>query len=93
MIWSHRFASLQSFSDPHQIIKDDHNQDIAFGLFRYNQIIDECYIISKNIHTSYLDLMEVTPKERDRMLELLSEEAKKQQEFIDKQKAKAKMRH
>ena len=37
--------------------------------------------------------MEVTPKERDRMLELLSEEAKKQQEFIDKQKAKAKMRH
>ena len=63
---------------------------MPFGVFRFQQIIDECYIISKVIHTSYTDLMDISIRERDRMLELINEENKKQQEEIDKMKRKSK---
>lgn len=63
---------------------------MPYGLFRFQQIIDECYIISKVIHTSYLDLMNISVRERDRMIELINDENKKQQEELDKIKRKSK---
>lgn len=57
---------------------------MPYGVYRYQQIIDECYIISKVIHTSYLDLMDVSIVERDRMLELIQEENKRQEEQLEK---------
>lgn len=57
---------------------------MPYGVYRYQQIIDECYIISKVIHTSYLDLMNVSIVERDRMLELIEEENKRQEEQLEK---------
>lgn len=61
---------------------------MPYGVYRYQQIIDECYIISKVIHTSYLDLMNVSITERDRMLELIQEENKRQEEQLEKIKKK-----
>lgn len=90
MICLLRFASLPSFSDPHQLVKDKNNNPIPYGLLRYNQIVEQCYAISKNINTSYLDLMEITPKEVDMMLNLLEEEAKRNDEIMKKAKAKSK---
>lgn len=58
-----------------------------YGPFRYKEIVKECYLISKNINTSYNDLMLITPTERNYMLEFLLDEAKKQEEIIQKQKA------
>lgn len=63
---------------------------MPYGVYRYNEIIDECYIISKLINTSYLDLMEISVRERDRMLELINEENKREQERIEKIKRKSK---
>lgn len=63
---------------------------MPYGLFRFQQIIDECYIISKVINTSYLDLMNISVRERDRMIELINDENKKQQEELDKIKRKSK---
>ena len=63
---------------------------MPYGVYRYNEIIDECYIISKLINTSYLDLMEISVRERDRMLELINEENTREQERIEKIKRKSK---
>lgn len=63
---------------------------MPYGVYRYNEIIDECYIISKLINTSYIDLMEISVRERDRMLELINEENKREQERIEKIKRKSK---
>lgn len=63
---------------------------MPYGVYRYNEIIDECYIISKLINTSYVDLMEISVRERDRMLELINEENKREQERIENIKRKSK---
>ena len=89
MICSHPFESQMSFSDPQQIIKTD-DGEMPYGIFRYQQIIDESYIISKVIHTSYTDILDISIRERDRMIELINEENKRNQEDLDKLKAKSK---
>lgn len=71
-------------------MKTDKGQTLPYGVVRFEEIIQECYIISKNIHTSYTDLLDITPREKNMMLELLNNEAKRQQELYDKQKAKMK---
>lgn len=63
---------------------------MPFGVYRFNQIIEECYYISKFINTSYLDLMEISVIERDTLLELINEQNKRDQEEIDKMKQKSK---
>jgi hypothetical protein len=57
-----------------------------YGPWRYKQIVKECYIITKNTNTPYSDILEMTPTERELMIEFLSEDFKKQQEQIDKVK-------
>ena len=59
-------------------------QDITIKA--YKQIVKECYIITKNTNTPYSDILEMTPTERELMIEFLSEDFKKQQEQIDKAK-------
>lgn len=58
-----------------------------YGPFRYKEIVRECYLISKNINTSYNDLMNITPTERNYMLQFLVEEAKQREEILQKRKA------
>lgn len=76
-----------SFSDPQQLIKTD-DGEMPYGIYRFQQIIDECFIISKTINTSYTDLMNISIRERDRMIEIIVEDNKKQKEELDKIKAK-----
>ena len=40
------------------------------------------------IHPSYTDLMDISIRERDRMIEIIIEDNKKQKEELDKIKAK-----
>ena len=76
-----------SFSDPQQLIKTD-DGEMPYGIYRFQQIVDECFIISKTINTSYTDLMNISIRERDRMIEIIVEDNKKQKEELDKIKAK-----
>lgn len=48
----------------------------------------ECYYISHNINTSYLDLLDVTPVEKDFMLSWINKEMEQRQEAFDKAKTK-----
>lgn len=70
------------------MIKTD-NGEMPYGVYRFNQIIEECYVISKVIHTSYLDLMDISVMEKDKMLEFINEENKRNQEELDKIKRKS----
>lgn len=77
-----RFASHLNFLDQ-QFTKDGK----PYGPIRYKEIVKECYLISKNINTSYNDVLQMTPTERNYILEFLVEEAKHNQELIEKRKA------
>lgn len=78
-----RFASHQSFLDP-QLTNDGK----PFGPYRYKQIVKESYLISKNTNTSYVDVMKITPQERNYILDFLSEEYKRTQELTEQAKIK-----
>lgn len=58
-----------------------------FGPIRYKEIVKECYLISKNINTSYTDLLNITPVERNYMLQFLVEEAKEREDMLNKRRA------
>ena len=45
-----------------------------FATERFNQIIRERFEISKRIHTSYNELGEITPKERQLLLQFIKED-------------------
>lgn len=79
MMWCPTFVSIKSFLDP-QLTKDGK----PYGPFRYKQIIREAYLITKNTNTSYMDVMDMPPQEREYMLGFLDEEARKMQELRDK---------
>ena len=64
--------------------------EMPYGVYRYQQIIDESYIISKVIHTSYVDILDISIRERDRIIELINEENRRNKEDLDKLKAKSK---
>ena len=64
--------------------------EMPYGVYRYQEIIDESYIISKVIHTSYVDILDISIRERDRMIELINEENRRNKEDLDKLMAKSK---
>lgn len=64
--------------------------EMPYGVYRYQEIIDESYIISKVIHTSYVDILDISIRERDRMIELINEENRRNKEDLDKLKTKSK---
>lgn len=59
-----------------------------YGPFRYKELVKECYFITKNTHTTYEDVLNMTPNERSLILSFLLEEAKqiekKQEEIRNK---------
>ena len=60
-----------------------------YGPSRYKEIVLECYRISGRIHTSYTDVMQITPLERKYILSMLDLEDKKREEELTKIKQSA----
>lgn len=54
-----------------------------YGPVRYRDIVKERYLISKHCHTSYMDTGEMTPLEREYMLEFLYEDFKREKDAYD----------
>lgn len=73
------FASQVNFLDP-KLTSDGK----PYGPFRYKEIVKECYLISKNCNTSYTDLMNITPIEKNYLLEFIAEEFQKTEELMKK---------
>lgn len=59
-----------------------------YGPIRYKQLVQECYVISRNINTSYSDILRMTPTERGYLLEFLYNEFKRNQEALKAAKNK-----
>lgn len=70
------------------------NDGKPYAPIRFKQIVREAYLISKNLNTSYSDVLNMTPLERNYLLQFLVEDAqafnkeleesKKRQEAIRK---------
>ena len=72
------FSINQHFLDP-KVTSDGK----PYGPWKYKRIVEECYFISHQIHTTYSDLLKITPRERLYLMEFLikeSEELKKNRE-------------
>ena len=57
---------------------------MPYGLWRFNQIVNELYFISSNINTSYTDLLDITPKEKNLLINFINEKNKAEKEALDK---------
>lgn len=55
-----------------------------YGPIMYNKLIEECYSISKYLHTSYEDVKLMTPTERQSLIKFLIRDAEKENEMWDK---------
>lgn len=72
------FPSHQNFLDP-PLTKDGN----PYGPERYKEIVKERYLISRNIHTSYSDLGNITPLERTYLMQFIADDNKKQRDYIN----------
>lgn len=78
---SYPLDSTIHFLDP-MLTKDGQ----PFGPVRFREIVKECYVLAKNIGTSYNDILEITPLERRYLINLLYDESQKTKEMIDNAK-------
>lgn len=81
------FASQVNFLDPQTT-----NEGQPYAPIRYKEIVKECYLISKNLNTSYVDLLKITPTEKNYMLEFLQKEAEHNKQMIEKARAEREAR-
>lgn len=79
------FRTTGEFFDP-PLTSDGKN----YAQERFREIVKERYLISKNCNTSYSDLADVTPLERNYLLELIIDELQKKKKMIEEQRAKQK---
>lgn len=77
LIWL-RFASHLNFLDP-QLTSDGQ----PYGPFRYKQIMKDCWYITKHIHTSYNEILKISPNERDILIEFISNDIRKHNEEME----------
>jgi len=54
-----------------------------YGPYRFKEIVRECYSIAKNCNTSYTDILKITPRERDYLIEFIVDDANRAQEMIE----------
>lgn len=57
------------------------------GQVEFKNILKECYLISKNLHTAYTDVLQISPTERTYLIQFLNEDAKEQEERLKKARA------
>lgn len=75
--------SQGSFLDP-QLTKDGK----PYGPKRYKEIVKERYLISKNLNTSYNEIGQITPLERQYLMEFIADEIKLTQQMIKEKTSK-----
>ena len=71
-------------------MKTDSGETIPYGVWKFNELVRECYFISDNIHTSYKDLLDITPKEKSLLIDYINEKNKAEKDALEKIKQKKK---
>lgn len=54
-----------------------------YGPTTYKKIVQECFMLTKHLNTSYTDLYKISPLERKYLLEFLSDDLLQQKNLID----------
>ena len=80
-----RFATQVNFLDP-KWTRDEDGNKVPYGPTRLKELIRQCYIISKNCNTSYNDVLNMTPIERDYLIGFIIEEAEDAKKMINEAK-------
>lgn len=57
-----------------------------YGPIRYKELVRECYLISKNLNTSYTDVLMLTPREKDYIIEFIVQDAEQAKKMIEDNK-------
>lgn len=81
------FATQVNFLDP-KWTRDDDGNKIPYGPTRLKEIIKQNYMISKNCNTSYIDVLQLTPIERNYLIEFIVQEAEDAKKMIEDAKKK-----
>ena len=84
-ISSHRFVSNQNFLTP---LYDEEGNPTGPKI--YEELVRECYLISKYINTSYNEVLDTTYAERMMLLRNISDEAKRSREKYEQEVAELK---
>ena len=63
------------------------NDGHPYGPYRYKQIVHERYMIAKHGNISYQDTSNITPLERNYILEFITDELQRQHEMYEKKLA------
>lgn len=56
-----------------------------YGPARYKRIVQECYLISKNMNTSYTDVLKMTPIEREYLIKFLLEDYEEKKKAVEQE--------
>lgn len=67
-------------------------EEILYAPKRIKDIVTECYILSRKLHTSYNDIMQITPLERSWLLQLVAQENEEKKKEFEKEMQEAKER-
>lgn len=54
---------------------------------RYKRLVEECYFISKNCNTSYLDVLQMSPLEKDYIISFIMDEQERAQKQLEQIKS------
>lgn len=65
------FALHQSFLDP-QLTEDGR----PYAPIRFRELVKECYLLTRNLNTSYTHTLSITPTERKYLISFLVDEVK-----------------
>lgn len=84
MITLQSFAQHLNFLTPRLT-----NDGKPYGPIKFKQLVQDCYLISKNINTPYSDVLNMTPTERNYILNFLVEEAHKMQKELEESRRKS----
>lgn len=79
---SQPFANNQTFLDP---LYTENGE--PYGPARYRRLMQECFLISKNMNTSYSDVKKITPREREQLINFLLEDYKEKKKAVDQEVA------
>lgn len=82
MKWCPHFASQVNFLD-----QQTTNDGKPYAPIRYKELVRNCFLVSMEINTSYNDLLQITPRELNYMLEFIKEKRQKEIEAIEKARA------
>lgn len=64
------------------------NDGKPYGPWKYKKLVKECYWIAKYCNTPYTDVLQISPLERNYLLQFIEEDDRKNKEAIDKLKQK-----